>query len=499
MKHIRTFFLFFLKGNTLVNISLTIAFVVFVLILLIRIKLIYTYTLDLEGIEQNEVYTLQRSLAGYPIYQNPELPPYSITQKTPLYHHLCTVAGKILHISPDSPRQIYLLNRWMSLILSLFTLALAFLIQRFILGTSIKVSLVICALIFICYEPQMFNRPDSLYSLLFLAAIASFLLYSINSGQAFFLLSITSVLCVTTIFAKQSGIVLPAIIGSYLLVFKREWKTLSLFISVFSLSFVGIFFLSKGNASSSVFLANVYKGLDNPIELNWFREAIYNQAFKKFSIIFIIGWLIITDWLVIQSQNTNLEKVITFSLVMSFAFALSTGLKTGSTPSYFTEFVNIALISAPFYYKSIPKIDQNFGIRLKSLGFLLFLFSIPLHTSAKKLFLPFKQQAKEWFDDCDEVKQYIYQNLPSIQDKWIYTDDNLLKLYLYRNAILPQINRAEESKFDYTHFYEAFENGTVTYLVSKEDKRNIFTFGANIKDFRLLTKVNDYHIYVFEP
>lgn len=490
---------FTLDPNQLTNIALIIAILVFLGILSLRVALVYAYTEDLGGVEQDEIYTLQRVLAGYPVYEDPEQPPFSITQKTPLYHYLCYGIGKFFNISSENPRSVYLLNRWTSLILSLCTILLGFWMQRRLFQTNTKIALIVCALMFICFEPHMFCRPDSLYSFLFLLTATSLCHYSNRKNFSMKLLGTTSLLCALTIFTKQSGIILPLIIGGYLILFEKSWKEFLIFTVGFTLIFIIFFYLLKWGSNTQVFLANVYRGVNNGIELGWFRDAIYNKAFKKFSIIFIIGWLIIIDWLYIKNKNSKLKQVIAFCLLMSFVFALSTALKTGSTASYFTDFNNLALIVTPFYRKSITDLKPPLAIRVRTLSFLLFAVLIPLNTSAKNLFLPFKNEDKEWFYSCKTMMEYAQKNLDISNANWIYTDDEVLKLYLFHHALLPQDDIYMTSPFAYALFWNALKDGSVPYIISQNPIDEVFALEADLSNYKQVDKFEMFYIYQFQP
>lgn len=494
---------FTLGANGLTNIMLILAILIFAGVLSIRIALVYTYTENLEGVEQDEIYTIQRVLAGYPIYEDPEKPPFSITQKTPLYHHLCYAIGKVLDISPENPRSIYLLNRWTSLILSLCTIILAFWIQRRLFQTDVKIALIMCALMFICFEPHMFCRPDSLYSFLFLVTIAGMWFYARSESQSHTrLFVLTSVMCAVTIFAKQSAIILPAIFGGYLLFFARDWKKTLAFAGIFGMSFIILFFLVKGT-TTDIFLKNVYRGVQNGIEFTWFWEFIYDRSYKKFSLIFLIGFLIIIDWIFIEKSLQPVKQIISFSLLLTFVFANITGLKLGSTPSYFTEYTNLTLIAIPFYYQqNWKKYKRNILIRIRTAIFAAFLLMIPLQTSNKNLLAPFKVENSHWFARTEQMNDYFHNNYALKKGQWIYTNDEVLKLYMFHDALTPQdditINLYEEGVFNYRDFHRAFKDGRTPYLIIDHSQDYIEIKDADFSNYQLIDTFQVYKIYAFQ-
>ena len=76
---------------------------VFIILCLIafRIMLIFTYNGEIGGIDNNFVYAVIRSMAGYNIYPDPEAFPYAVNPYSPLYYNLCSFVGNILNINVD--------------------------------------------------------------------------------------------------------------------------------------------------------------------------------------------------------------------------------------------------------------------------------------------------------------------------------------------------------------------------------------------------------------
>jgi len=495
---------FTLSTSHLTNIALTIAILVFLGVLSLRIALVYAYTEDLGGVEQDEIYTLQRVLAGYPVYEDPEQPPFSITQKTPLYHYLCYGIGKLLDISPENPRSVYLLNRWTSLILSLCTIVLGFWMQRRLFQTDVKIALIMCALMFICFEPHMFCRPDSLYSFLFLVTMAGMWFYAKSEPQtSFFLFTFISAMCAVTIFAKQSAIILPAIFGGYLLFFARDWKRVFTFTGIFVASFIILFFLVKGT-STDIFLKNVYRGVQNGVEFTWFWEFIYDRSYKKYSLLFIAGFTIIIDWLFIQDNRSRLKEIITFSLLLTFTFANVTGLKLGSTPSYFTEYSNLLLIGFPFYLKdSWENFPRAISSKMAVILVLALIIMIPLQTSNKRLLAPFKLEDKFWFERSERMRDYFYSNYTLEEEQWIYTNDEVLKLYMFHDILVPQdditINLYEKGVYDFRGFKDSFKNGSVPFIITDINSQYITIKDVDISSYIPVDTLGVYTIYQFSP
>lgn len=227
---------FFLRNRILVFISL----IVFLFFLFYRILLIFKYTTDLGGIENSVIYFVQRSMAGLPIYTNPELPPYSIAQYPPYYLLLNSILGKLFGINPDMVFEVFVLGRVISLI---FNLAYVFMVYR----TSRKIfdidplkALVVSVMSFVFLEITVFARADSIYLFIFFLSLYYFLCWakrnSVGQQNAGYFLMISSSLAAIGFFCKQSAIFLPMITVSWLLFFQRRFKDAVIYVLGFSIS-----------------------------------------------------------------------------------------------------------------------------------------------------------------------------------------------------------------------------------------------------------------------
>src|SRR5688572_30832317 len=86
-----------------------------------RLMLLFTYNGEIGGIDNNFVYGVIRSLAGYNIYPNPETFPYPVNPYSPLYYNLCSLIGNIFNINIEEPIHVYRLCRSVSFTCDILT------------------------------------------------------------------------------------------------------------------------------------------------------------------------------------------------------------------------------------------------------------------------------------------------------------------------------------------------------------------------------------------
>ncbi len=483
----------------LLNLSLLMTSLVFIAILFLRIQHVSVYTVDLFGFEQDEIYTLQQVLSDQPIYNNPEKAPFSITQKTPFYHILIGGIGKIAQIDPTAPFLVYILNRGASLVLAVLSCLVVFLILFRIIKTPLKLSLILSFLMFIAMEGHMFTRPDSLFSFSFLATIAFNLLYVLHRKNLFFYLSI--LFGIGTIFVKQTGIILPIIILAYILFFEKDFRKFLIgVITALGSGIFLLFFLSNGQIST--FLSNTIGGLNNGIDARWFYDFIYKFTYQKFALFFIIGIYCCWEWLS-KKEKRPLTNFLCLALILDFVFTHFISLKWGATPSYFSEFVHLSIIAFAVYYQQVR--NSIAFPTLSKISFLVLVALIPLLTSGKRLIVSITQSDQSAFNACENLRDYLEEHYTDQVKEWVLTDDELLKLYLFQTAILPQEDisfRAYTTRqFDYTKYFEYIRTGKIPLLITRNSLSDLeqnawYLFDEFSEYYRKAESIDGFNIYL---
>ena len=471
------------------------------LVFIIRLIHVDLYLINLFGIEQDEIYTLQRMFAGFPIYMDPETPPFAITQKTPIYHYISYFIGNVIGIDPDQPIEIYRLNRSTSLAFSLISISTCMLICTKLLQAPFKISAILGGLMFLSMEGHMFARPDSLFSLLFLVSIGLTITYILRQKNIYLWAAILA--SVLTVFVKQSGIVLPVLIISFIFFFEKKYKESFIASSLYIVS-SALLVLIVNDASFGDFVSNTIGGLNNGIDLEWYYDFIYNLSIKKFALFFILGLFFSWEWFS-NSSSSLLNKFLGYALVLVFVFTNIIALKWGSTPSYFSEFIHLTILSIPVYYKTIQ--SKSLGVKIQKLAFLLLIFSIPLLTSGKRFITSIKESDQASFDQAEKLRTYIHRKYPGSTKNWLLTDNDLLKLYFYKNAILPQEDITftiyNKGDFNTTVYESLIREGKIPLIISKNnlselDQDKYYMFDQFSMYYKKVEEIYGFQIYLFE-
>lgn len=486
-----------------VNLSLFIALLCFATVFYVRYELIFLQIGDIGGIEQNFIYSIQRLLAGFNLYDDSTLPPYSLNLYSPLYYYLNAFLGKLFNINPDKPFEVFMLSRSVSLSLNILLLGVIFIILKNIYKIESKIAIITCVFVFLYLERHIYSRVDSLYSLSFLTTIFLFLLYlKATGGRKSLFLILSSVSSVLTIYSKQSGILLPILIFFFLIFYSRNKKD----IVIVSLSMIASFFLLlilTAGDDINVFFQNVYGGLHTGISVKWFYKEFIFSYYKGIIIWTIFGFT--TALIFLKTESELSLKFLSVSMFATFIFALATGLKWGATPSYLTEYLNIMFITLTiFLFTRHINFNEH---KIKVIYFLVVLFILP-YLALNHIWVynvHYKANASG-ISNSEKVYQYVYieQKLKSSDLVLIMGDSPLyrqfLDNYFYRNNVLPHKNSFNwkmGAPYDISHFIKNANNGLIKYLIIHKKSGEKIYHGLKFTNFEHLKNIGNLSIFIY--
>ncbi len=494
----------------------------FLAMLLLRLYLITAYVPELGGIESNVIYTLQRILDGYPLYVDPAIPPYSITQYTPFYYYLCWVVGQAFSIDAADVHQVYILSRGVSLFLNLLFAFSAFAILRNVFRVNFWLSMLVFSYAFVYLDEESYSRPDSLFNLLALLTVGLFLKLLIEKDQRScqgYLIG-ASVLSVVAIFAKQSAIYLPVLLLFYLIFFLQNFRWTAIALLSITVTF-GLLFLLSGQHDLHAFLQNTVQGVNNGASFAWFAKRIMIEHFQKERFLNVLG-LFVGVFFLAQGKS-HAFRFLGLATIGSFAFALVTSFKIGAAPNYFTEFITLTLMASVVFITTCgPAVDQpsTKNEHRKSLGYaplfylILVIFTLPPRFGGKylKKVVQANDLDRSGYEANQAVRDYLYcgQHLQFDEEVFVTTHvQDYLNKFLYRNVIFPQkeiVLANPPHTYNYGSFFQAVEDGQVRYVIACLSEGHVDTLqqpqtikfdflGANFSSYVPIEQLGDYVVF----
>ena len=490
-------------NNRIYGISFFTAILILLFMLIFRCVLIFTYNPEIGGIDNNFVYAVIRSMAGYDIYSDPSKFPYAANLYPPLYFKICVLIGNSLNINYDEPINIYRLCRSFSFLCDIASCFLFFRIVQRSVQLKKEITFLITSVFacLLCYLGYTFSRVDSLFLLFYTATFYVLLASSIkNSIAKIILVALLSTLC---IFSKQNGITLPLLITLWIFLnesLKRSIIYLAIFIAVFS----SFFYYYNYSAGYSHFTSHTITALNNQIDTSWFYGAIV----KRFadSLIFLPIYISTCISFIYLAKGGIKERSLAIIFLLQTLFSLGTSLKFGSTPGYFNESYFIGLILSAYYIATADIASQNsFSQKLIVWSLPLFtLFSAFVLIQSYLFFIQKQKKKKEIYNNQVAIKNYL---TPKLDNSYIFNlgDQNgdFFKTLFYKQGVAPNYDAVScctlpDKTFDYSNLLADLRSGKIAWLIMPEKTITTEQWGVPLDHFKKDTIIKGHIIYKFQ-
>ncbi|MEM6342613.1 MAG: hypothetical protein AAF927_01990 [Bacteroidota bacterium] len=464
-----------------------------------RIDKVYQQKMDMGGIEYAIIYGLQLVMDEGIIYEHPESSPYSVIQYSPLYYYFLAVPGKLWGVDTNDVDAVFRLSRSVSLFFNLGFILFGFLIARRHFQINWVPAAILAGLNFILLDTQSFSRPDSLYSIFFMVSIFYLLRMpeAQSQGKSIRLAILLGLWVSITIFAKQSGIILPVLILFLLIFLSQDFKSCLFFLLSLSISGVigwGIL-LATGNEG---IYENAVMGIQNGINLGWFWRVMVLQYF------FTIKGAILTSIMLFSGisliiKEREKEKILGYSILALWAFALVTSLKNGATPSYFTECLMLAFIG--LFHSASFKIPKLFLL----LAFTIYCAGVISFTGAHNFLLSREKPNPEasLFQNAQLVQDYFAEKRKAEGSKPILNlaPNYIIDLSIYDQSLFPIKSVVDHcviplQTFTYENYHEQMTACEQFYLVVEKGKTPPYNYiGVSYQPSSPADTVGDLLIY----
>ena len=320
------------------------------------------------------------------------------------------------------------------------------------------------------------------------------------------------------IMAKQSGMLVAGIIGFHLLFNERKYVT-ALFYCLCTFCFAFLVAAACIHGDWHSFYQNACLGLKNGTDLSFLYLIFTSQYFLDIVPYNILGGIIV--WLAMKKITNKEYRILATGATLSFLFAVITGLKTGSSNNYFTEFLVFVVAALPFLLHSeegAVKLFRLFGRTVTIHRFAYIAFFILITSKTVGFFTSvcieksLKNNKAEYAKE-KELYEYVRKELTIKDGAYIFFTDRLFFDNIFMEyAIMPnkdvvmQTYAANHNTFDYTAFVAGMNTGMIKYIVTDKNKKDINEWNRVIPiilfdrdKFRLLSTYSGYSIYAYSP
>jgi hypothetical protein len=461
-----------------------------------RIYLIFLTFPNLGGAENYVIYTIQRFLDGYPLYENPEEPPFPVTQYSPLYYLIAYAVGKIIGIKPENVLQVFYLSRTLSLIYNIIHCFFIYFMAKCIFKVNTFKSFIAGISCFLLIECLSYARPDSLYFVFVLVSFFFFLKYINKKKTIYLLFNILSV--ALSVYSKQSGIILfffyPFVLFFLMKKYKMTFTYISVLLLITFLLYLPFLYVDYANIYK-----NLVEGVNNGISFQWFWENVVVPFFfhQYGGYIFIASIYLI----ILQLKSNDMKfNVLAYGMIILFLFGMCTSLKYGSRPSYLTEYVSVFLVSIV-------------AVRLKlkiSKPATLLLLSVFIGTKIYHFGFPEFIKSENYITVKNNyiIEKQIYNKLLTNynlhkEDKIFITDSiedskSFLNNFFYKQVLFPHKDISytayEMDIYNYKEFTGLLNNDPPKYLIEKENNTCLKYLDWKKCGYNIIFSKEDYFI-----
>lgn len=430
----------------------------------LRWQMLYQHRTELGGVEHNVIHGIQKVMLGQDLYEDPERPPFDVIQYTPGYYLLCASVGKIIGLDGNDARSIFLLSRWLSLLLWLVTGALVVAACR-AGGATNWSSWFAAGITLCCAWEQSFSRMDSLVAATTTATLLCFIRWLVSGGKR--MLVIASIAAVAGVFAKQSGIVLLVSPLLYLL-FTRNWKALLIALGSMVLATAVALVVISSLGTFTAFYQNTVLGLRNG-----FSWMLYIDLFNPPTYKYFIGWHVLAVIVTVTGFRSRSAPLRFMALVLpiSLVFALTSGLKYGSRLNYLHESLMLTFIGVAILLPQVAQTQWRNALAWAFAGYGLLFSAFRTNSTAAwyRVGEPDDPHEQHLLND-QAVHAILVNELGLKRDEYVFiTYREYLEHLLVGQSLLTQKDIIQFSKdrlFDYTEFHTCMEDGRVRFVIT---------------------------------
>jgi hypothetical protein len=502
-----------MPGKTIIKISdfyngkiYSLAFwaslIILFFLILFRVLLISTYNGEIGGIDNNFVYAVIRSMAGYDIYPDPSSAPFAVNPYTPLYINFCSLLGKIFSLNIKDPINVYRLCRAVSLACDILTCSLFFLTLKNLASLKKEIVLFITVVLasLLCYLGYTYSRADSLFLLMY--ALTFFVLTTNASNPSLPKIVLLSLLTVACIFSKQNGIILPFLVFIWYL-FNNSLNHALMYGAAIFLLLTGSILLYQNTSNHPFFLHHTVHALRNRIDFSWFYVYIFKRLSDSLILLplyFAAGFSI--SWL---SQNKLKKKSLSIIFLIQIIFSLGTSLKFGASVGYFNEAYFLGLLIAGIFFSEQAVWGQGLTVQ-KIITWLLplvILFNIHVLAQGYLFFIQGQDEKRKNYQKQVAVRDYLQPKLNSNHVLNLGNQNtDFFKTLFYKEAVVPNFDAVScctlpDKTFDYSLFFDELNTGKINHLLMEEKEILTELWGTSLEHFRKDTSMNGYVIFSF--
>jgi len=465
---------------------------------------------DIGGVEPNVIFVIERLMAGYPVYEDPEQSPYSVAQYSPLYYFLTAGIARRLHIDPGPDVwAVYATARSISFIAWLLTAVVLYVFSMRVLKLGAFAAFVLAALSLIVPAINgIAARPDSLARLLMLTGFFCYLIADRAErrapGRAWLALSLS--LVTVAVWTKQTAAPM-LLIFAILSVLRKRWSDLAWIGGLPAVGSVLIYMVLSGPMGGFwPFYRNIVTGASAcGVHLEWASNVLAHFPFAYGALIAVF---LATIYIYLGQRRKWSRDVTALLLAGAVLLALFAVVATryGIWINHAYEAIIFMTLGVATFWRrqteeSGPSLIGH-GAAMTAAAYVV-VFSL-----AQTALTLYQNHSVVWHPERDwlqvgtqeKVVQAVQRELDRYPGRQVFAYwVPYVNVRLFERAVVPQVEIVgtctyRRNVFRYDRFVADVKNGRVKFVVTKYGQILPAFAGADLSRFEPLRRIGDFMI-----
>jgi len=464
---------------------------------------------DISGVEPYVIFVIERFIAGHPLYENPEQPPFGVTQYSPLYYLLSAWIARALQIDPSRDVwSIYAVGRSISFVASLLTAVALYVASRRFLHLGAVVAFALAALSLIIPSiNSIATRPDSLVRLL---TVTAFFFYLIADGseqrrQRYVFFGASIALLVVAVWTKQTA-------GQWFLIFmilsllRKRWSDLAYMAGLSVVGSIAIYILVMESVGGLwVLYQNAVRGaFACGIDIEW---AATHLATFPFTYGALISAFVVTMFVYFADPTRSSPDVGALLLTGAVQLALFTvaAMRYGIGTNHAYEAITfMTLAVATFWWRHSEAPSRSIVSVGAAATVAVYVLVFSLAQTANTLY---QNRSIVWHPERDRLQvgtqERVIQTLRAGLDRypgrrvfahWV----PYVNVRLFEHVVVPQVAIVgctfPRRVFGYERFVDDVRSRQIKFIVTTSDQKLRSYAGADLSAFEPFRQVGNYVI-----
>lgn len=455
--------------------------------------------IEINGMEMNVVFSVQKMLLGTPLYASPAAPPYDIAQYSPLYYLCVAFLARLSGFGGSDVAGVALVARMFSVAVALLLAVLCYRFMRRNLGASQGTSFIATVFIIAGTSPGYFvARPDGLAAAFTIASFHLILRSRDLADPPAGWPLIGAVLCtVGAVMTKQNGL-LSVIVVLIFLVALRAWRSLSIAGGTLLACALAIW-LSAAELGPA-WRANIVDGVDNGLTPRAALLFAYGPFFYWFAPLLAVSLAALAGFMRPSAPRT--EKFLAIALSGSLAVSTLTALKRGAAENYFNEFIIVGTFAVlyAFITTSSGETRREFTYQRLASVVAIYLIVFLSARTGHQIYVGYL------YHRSDPQTRLSSQRPPAdYVRRWLEPGRSAIGFAVGLSNMLPGRMLVAQQEvasmahtrglIDYSRFRSDVETGRVQFVVVRRGERPQPLLGANFDEFEPVRQFAYYTVY----